>query len=849
MIYKGEKLKEISFPLGGIGSGSIGLGGDGRLIDWEIFNKPSKGSRNGTSFIAIKAIKNGKVYARVLNGDMQKEFIGRYLDKEFLGYGYGPETYSMSGFPHFSDLTFKGEFPIAELEFSDEKFPAKVNLFAFNPFIPLDDKNSSIPGGFFDILVENREDEEIEYQVAFSLQNPFEISKNEAIKEGNISGVTVSHGGLSKDDLGYGDLTVATDHPDTILQSYWYRGSWMDALVTFWNEFSALDDIKERVYEECGDKNTKDNATVLAKIKLAPGEKKNVRFTLTWNIPNNYNYWSPYKDENEKDITWKNYYAVLFPDSKASAAYSLKNWDELYEKTLRFKDALYSSTLDDVMIDAVASNLSVLKSPTVLRLSDGSFYGWEGVFQSSGSCEGNCQHVWNYAYALCFLFPSLERSIRDAEFKFTTFPDGRTQFRIELPYDRKTSDAKGMFKVRPCLDGQMGTVIKIYREWKISGDDEWLKENWEKTKKILEYAWSEENGEEWDRDKDGVLEGRQHHTLDMELFGPSSWLQGLYLLALKVTAEMAEYLGDFEKQKEYLEIYQKGRSWTEENLFNGEYFIQKVDIKNKDIVDHFDATALYWNDEAGEIKYQVGDGSIIDQILGQWHADILGVGDIFDKNQVKTALKSMMKYNFKESMRDFVNPWRVYALNDEAGTIMCEYPNGKPAIPISYCEEVMTGFEYAFAGLLISCDMIEDGIKVIRAIRDRYDGEKRNPWNEIECGSNYARSMASFALLPIFSGFEFDVPLGHIGFNPKGFDEHFKSPFSLAPCWGEFETDGKKAEVTLFAGELKISSLGLGFAKNISKVLIDANEVSYTVDNGIIYFDERVVKEKIVVEF
>ena len=849
MIYKGENLNEISFPLGGIGSGCIGLGGDGRLIDWEIFNRPAKGTRNGNSFFAVKAIKNGEVFAKVLNGDMQKELVGRYLNREFLGFGYGPEIYTMSGCPHLSDLTFNGEFAIATLDFSDEKFPGGVKLSAFNPFIPLDDKNSSIPGGFFEVTVENTEDVEIEYHVALSLQNPFESKKNVTITEGNIKGATVSYGGISKDDPAYGDLTIATDHPDTQVTSHWYRGNHMDYIVTFWNEFSSIDGITERSYEELGDKYARDIATVLAKIKLSPGEKKSVRFILTWNIPNYYNYWSPYKDEDGKDITWKNYYAVLFEDSKASAVYSLKNWDELYKKTIEFKNALYSSTLDDVIIDAIASNLSVLKTPTVLRLEDGSFYGWEGVFQSSGSCEGNCQHVWNYAYALCFLFPDLERTIRDAEFKYTTFEDGRTQFRIELPYERKTSEAVGLFKERPCLDGQMGTVIKIYREWKISGDDEWLKNNWEKTKKMIEYAWSDTNGDEWDKNKDGVLEGRQHHTLDLELFGPSSWLQGLYLLALKCGAEMAEYLGDQEAQKEFLEVYEKGRIWTDENLYNGEYFIQKIDLKDKAIVDHFDATKHYWHDEKGEIKYQVAEGSIIDQLLGQWHADILSCGDIFDNDKVKTALESMMKYNFKESLRDFVNPWRVYALNDEAGTVMCQYPKGKTAIPISYCEEIMTGFEYSFAGLLVSNGMIDEAIKVVRAIRDRYDGKKRNPWNEIECGSNYARCMASYALLPIFSGFEFDVPMGHIGFNPKVKGKEFKTIFSLAPCWGEFKTDEKSAEITIKSGELKVSSVGLGYAKNITKVLVDGEAVSYAFDQGVIFFEEKIVKEKITVEF
>lgn len=393
-------------------------------------------------------------------------------------------------------------------------------------------------------------------------------------------------------------------------------------------------------------------------------------------------------------------------------------------------------------IASAASNLSVLKSPTVMRLEDGSFYGFEGVHEREGSCEGTCQHVWNYAYAMCFLFPDLERSIRDLEFKYSTDENGRMGFRLMLPIGRK------MTGFRACVDGQMGAVIKCYREWKISGDNEWLKANWDSIKKVLEYAWSDKNPDRWDLDKDGVLEGRQHHTLDMEMFGPSSWLEGMYLSALKAAAEMADFLGDTVKAEEYRSLFSKGYEWTKKNLFNGKYFIQKVDVKDKSIIDGFFADN-YWNEETKEIKYQIADGSSIDQLLAQWHADILGLGDIFDKEQVSCALKEMMKNNFKPCMRDFANPWRVFSLNDEAGTVICDYPEGvgKPKIPIPYCEETMTGFEYSFAGLLCARNMTAEGVKVTKAIRDRFDGKKRNPWNEFECGSNYARSMASFGLI------------------------------------------------------------------------------------------------------
>lgn len=771
MLYTGDYTKEISFPLGGIGTGSVGLSGSGRFIDWEIFNHPSKGSLNGYSHFAVKAVKNGKATTYILNGDIQKDLMGQYSKEKFSGYGFGPNSKTLCGFPHFRNTSFKGEFPISELTFKDDGFPGNIKMTAFNPFIPCDEDNSGIPAAFFEIEVTNTSKEATEYQIALSVENTFTATRNTTETLGNQKILKLYNSGASKNDTDYGDISIATDCDICDIQTYWHRGRWQDGIVTYWNEFNKPEHLHDRVYDTDG---TYDRGTVVATINLNAGESKKVRFVMSWNVPNVYNYWSPYKNENGEDVQWKNYYATLFPDSVHSAAYALKNWDSLYRRTLMFKETLHSSTLPPSVTDAVASNLSMLKSPTVLRLEDGSFYGWEGVHECEGSCEGTCQHVWNYAYALCFLFPRLERSIRDLEFKYCTDDNGRMGFRMLLPLGRGITD------FRPCVDGQMGSVIKFYREWKISGDNKYLADNWENIKKILEYAWSENNPDKWDFDKDGVLEGRQHHTLDMELFGPSSWLQGFYLAALKAASEMTEFLGDTDKANEYSSLFIQGKEWTKNNLWGGKYFIQKIDLKDKSLTDRFDASDVYWNSEKNEIKYQIGEGSSIDQLLAQWHANILGLGSIFDSEQINTALNSMMQHNFKSSMRDFANSWRIFSLEDEAGSVICAYPDGtkKPEIPIPYCEETMTGFEYSFAGLLCSEGKTDDGFKVVKAIRDRFDGKKRNPWNEFECGSNYARSMASYALVPILSGFEFDMPHGHIGFNPYKKD-NFKCIWSL----------------------------------------------------------------------
>ncbi|MBQ8497954.1 MAG: hypothetical protein IJ489_10950 [Clostridia bacterium] len=839
MLYQNEYLNEISFPLGGIGTGCIGLAGNGTLIDWEIFNRPNKGSINAYSFFAVRAeFPDGKSITKILKGDHTKYLTGQFSTEKFGGFGFGPDAGTMCGFPHFQNIVFDGRFPIATLTFTDSGFPAEVIMTAYNPLIPGDADRSGIPAAFFDIRIKSHADN-VRYTVIFSVRNPFAETQNKENSKDSVTAITLKYAGKDPNDKEYGDLTVATTAKNPIVQEYWYRGGWKDPVATFWHELTS-GTFHPRVYDMPA-KN--DICSVGGTEMVGAGKTECFSFVLAWNVPNNYNSWDTYLDKNGKDVLWKNYYATKFADSLASARYALENREELYRKTEMFRDSLHGSTLDPAVIDAVSSTLSVLKSPTVLRLEDGTFYGWEGVRQDAGSCEGTCTHVWSYAYALCFLFPDLERSIRNTEFCYDTDEDGKMSFRTKLPLGR------GKSPFRACLDGQMASVFKSYREWKLSENDEWLKENWNTIKSLIDYAWSEKNPDEWDLDRDGVLEGRQHHTLDMEMFGPSAWLEGMYLAALKAAQRMAMAVGDTDAAKKYGELFEKGFIWTKNNLFNGEYFIHKVDIRDKSYTEHFDCPN-YWNDEKEELKYQIAEGCSIDQLLGQWHANILGLGDIFDKEQRKIAIRNMFRYIFKESLRDFPNAWRVFALEDEGGAVMCAYPENvnRPIIPIPYSDECMTGFEYAFAGLLISEGMTEEGLAVIRAIRNRYDGKKRNPWNEIECGSNYARAMASFALLPIFSGFRFDLPKGYIGFAPIT-EGDFRCLWSASGAWGDMLRQKDGFTLTVNGGNIQLSSVSLASIGKVRSLTIDGKETDFTQDGDMLYFKKTAVTEKLTVTY
>ena len=184
--YSGAALRNISFPLGGIGTGCIGLAGNGRLIDWEIFNTANKASDNGFSHFAVRVERDGKVIdTRVLNGDIDVDCTGQF-GKSF---GHGISNVTMAGFPHFRNCVFRGEYPLATLEFDDSDFPGQAELTAFNPLIPLDSDSSSLPVAMFSFKVKNTTDEPLDYILSAVLRNPRNNSVNTAVREDGVSAV------------------------------------------------------------------------------------------------------------------------------------------------------------------------------------------------------------------------------------------------------------------------------------------------------------------------------------------------------------------------------------------------------------------------------------------------------------------------------------------------------------------------------------------------------------------------------------------------------------------------------------------------------------------------------------
>jgi non-lysosomal glucosylceramidase len=422
-------------------------------------------------------------------------------------------------------------------------------------------------------------------------------------------------------------------------------------------------------------------------------------------------------------------------------------------------------------------------------------FGWEGIHDRVGSCFGSCTHVWNYEQATAFLFGDLARNMRKIEFGVSIDSTGLMSFRTNLPL---TAPRWG----KAAADGQMGTIMKMYRDWQLSGDDAFLKKYWPEVKKALEFCWIK-NG--WDGDENGVMEGCQHNTMDVDYYGPNPQMELWYLGALRAGEEMAKYLGDKVFAKKCMRLFESGSAWTDKNLFNGEYYIQKImppmKAENINYLLAAGAPSRDWSNP----DFQLGKGCLVDQLVGQYMAHVCGLGYLVDSAHIATTLKSIMKYNYRDDMYSHFNHLRSYVFDDESALLMAGYPYERPEYPFPYYNEVMTGFEYVAAIGMLYEGQTDNGLLCIKNIRDRFNGQKRNPFDEIECGHHYARAMASWAGILATTGFHYSGVKKSMAFTSKPGTYFWSNGYA----WGTCKVENMKATLAVLSGQVILSEFTL----------------------------------------
>ena len=498
--------------------------------------------------------------------------------------------------------------------------------------------------------------------------------------------------------------------------------------------------------------------------------------------------------------TYTPWYSTQFDSIEEVVQTFKRRYEELRGRSQIFADTLYGSSLPPEVVEATAANLTILKSPTVLRQHDGRLWCWEGCCDDHGCCAGSCTHVWNYAQAICHLFPSLERSLRQNEFFEGQTAEGRQAFRGNLPI----SPGGGSFDAS---DGQLGGIMKAHREWRISGDRQWLERFWPRIRKSMDYMIAK-----WDPRHTGLLEESHHNTYDINYYGPDGHCGSFYLGALAAMVRMGKALGD--DVSIYEELLKKGSARMEKELYNGEYFIQIVQkegldadfrpINPQDQSDAYRDAAATVNEQGP--KYQYGTGCLSDGVLGFWMAKACGIDDqLVDGAMIARHLDAIYRYNLKEDLSQHANPQRpTFAMGDDGGLLLCTWPRGgKPLLPFVYSDEVWTGIEYQVASHLMMVGKVDEGLDIVRVCRKRYDGVRRNPFNEYECGHWYARAMSSFALIQGFAGLRYDAVDKTLHVEARQGD--LRAPIFTGRGFGMVERKGDKISVQVRAGEIPVA--------------------------------------------
>lgn len=768
--YEGEHLNRVAFPIGGLGAGMFCLEGTGAISHMSVRHKPDVFNEPGM-FGAI-AVRGEKTVAKIVEGPSPD---WKRFGQPNSGNGSGGTIY---GLPRFDKANFLARFPFGTITLEDAGFPLKAEIKGWSPFIPGDADNSGLPVGALEYKFTNAGRQPLDCVFSFHAKNFMKHSDGgtTSVKQ-TRNGFILSNNSIPEKPFVQGDFAILSDRDNTIVDHCWFRGGWFDPLTITW-ETIRKGEVKSVDPVESG----APGASLYVPFSIKAGEESTIRILTSWYVPTtDLRYGEDGTDAENCDPSsgccgssselgatvanaeymsgkYKPWYSNRFKNIAEVAIYWTSQYSDLLSKSELFSSAFYSSTLPPEVTEAIAANLTILKSPTVMRQYDGRLWNYEGCGDTWGCCHGSCTHVWNYAQAIPHLFPFLERTLRHTEFCESQSADGHQTFRANLPIRPPKHE------FHAAADGQLGGIMKVYREWRISGDNSWLEKMYPLAKVSMDYCIRT-----WDPRSKGVIEEPHHNTYDIEFWGPDGMCTSFYLGALMSMIEMGNFLKKKKDVSAYKKLYDNGKKLLETELYDGEYFIQKIQVSGLDAPNPLEAAQKTmvgkYSEEAQELlekegpKYQYGRGCLSDGVLGAWIARVCGLKDPFDRAKIESHLMAVYKNNLKHDLSDHANPQRPsYAFGDEGGLLLCSWPKGgKLSLPFVYSDEVWTGIEYQVASHLMFMGHIDEGLDIVRTCRNRYDGRRRNPFNEYECGHWYARALSSYGLLEGLTGVRYDA--------------------------------------------------------------------------------------------
>lgn len=801
--YKKTKneLQYIGMPIGGIFTGTVYLGGDGRLWLWDIFNENQNGidpktiewgmdlhvgkkvrPQDGSAYVQpakdIRPIEQGFAF-KIISG--KKTIIKKLVEDDW------------------DEILFEATYPMAKVHYIDHSLGLDITASIYSPFIPLDEKKSGLPCTIYSFSVKNNTAKDVSVSILGWLENKImhkskketDIRQNtfEFFSNYSIANCSIQLNGSDNQKMlpDYGTMAIGVVHANCNANTSFT----LPVVAESFSQQNILSTSKK--VSEGPLLNS-----VSSKFTIRGGQTIKANFIIGWHFAN--------LKLNPVIEGKGRFYNQQFKSAVEVVKYVAINFSELSTNTALWRKTWYDSTLPWWFLERTFLNISTLATTTAHRFDSGRFYAWEGV----GCCEGTCMHVWQYAQAMGRIFPGIERDTRErVDLGLSLTANGMIYYRGEVV---KTA----------AIDGQAGTILRIYREHKMSSDKTFLTNNWEKIKLATTWVINQ------DKNKDGMEDTPIENTLDAVWDGEIAWLVGLCIAAVKAGEQMAIEMGDNSFANICATYVANGTKNMEEKLYNGEYFIHKPDeIKGREKLGSYNTCH-------------------IDQVYGQSWAHQVGLGRILNKEKTLSALKALWKYNFTPDVGPYIKErrgWRPYALAGEGGMVMNTNPRNeaKPygentTWQLGYFHECMSGFEHQVASHMMAEGMTDEALILTRMIHDRYHAAKRNPFNEIECSDHYARAMASYGTFISACGFDYDGPNGFIKFAPTLNPQNCKVPYTAASGWGSYEQNQNEQK---FTAKLHVAYGSLRLKKM-------AIEPSIFVTKAKVYIGDKIINGKLI---
>lgn len=793
--YKKTKneLQYIGMPIGGIFTGTVYLGGDGRLWLWDIFNENQTGIDPKTIDWGLDLHVGKKVRPQDGSAYVQPAKDIRPIEQGFAFKIISGKKTTIKKLEasDWDEILFEATYPMAKVHYIDNSLGLDITASIYSPFIPLDEKNSGLPCTIYSFSVKNNTAKDVSVSILGWLENKImhKSKKETDTRQNAFESFSNCHIANSSIQLnGYDNQKTLPDYGTMAIGALHAK---CNANTSFTLPVVAESFSLENISNTA--KKVSEGPllnSISTKYTIRGDQTIKADFIIGWHFAN--------LKLNPVIEGKGRFYNQQFKNAVEVVQYVANNFAELSTNTALWRQTWYDSTLPWWFLERTFLNISTLATTTAHRFDSGRFYAWEGV----GCCEGTCMHVWQYAQAMGRIFPGMERDTRErVDLGLSLTANGMIYYRGEVVKSA-------------AIDGQAGTILRIYREHKMSSDKSFLKKNWEKIKLATTWVINQ------DKNKDGMEDTPIENTLDAVWDGEIAWLVGLCIAAAKAGEQMAIEMGDTPFANICATYVASGTKNMEEKLFNGEYFIHKPDeIKGREKLGSYNTCH-------------------IDQVYGQSWAHQVGLGRILNKEKTMSALRALWKYNFTPDVGPYIKErrgWRPYALAGEGGMVMNTNPSNeaKPygentTWQLGYFHECMSGFEHQVASHMMAEGMTDEALVLTRMIHDRYHAAKRNPFNEIECSDHYARAMASYGTFISACGFDYDGPNGSIKFAPKLNPHKCKVPYTAASGWGSYEQNQNEqnftAKLNVAYGSLRLNKIAVEPSLKVTKAKINVGD-------------------------